>query len=129
MEWNLLKKALTCIIHNCDKMTVHKASYLIFNKVINLCNNTVFIKDIPFQLWYHWDDATVQSSLLLCSHQTLSTEYQALHSPSLSRPNVEDGKINIPFCFLPLRIPSLPPLQNCITTKYKAWTFGAENTF
>lgn len=101
MEWSLLKEALTCIINNCDKITVHKAFYVMFNKAINPCNITVFIKDIPFQLWYHSNDEIVQLSLLLCSHQTLSTEYQALHSPSLSRPNVQDGKINMRFFFPP----------------------------
>lgn len=82
--------------------------------------NTISIKDIPFQLWYHWDDVTVQLSLLLCSHQTLSAEYQALHFPYLSIP-IFQGIAYLNFPFFKARI---PPFKDYIMTEYKTLTFG-----
>lgn len=77
----------------------------------NTSYNSISLKDIPFQLWYHWDDVTVQSGLHLCSHQTPSAEYQARHFPFLSRP-VFQGRVYLNFSFFKARIPPLEGLHH-----------------
>lgn len=116
-----LRKSLVRYTTMTNKLHV-EYSNLRFIKLLNDATsyNTISTKDIPFQLWYHWDDVTVQLSLLLCSHQTLSAEYQALHCPYLSGP-IFQGIVYLNFPFLKHE---LLPFKDYIMTKYKKLTFG-----
>lgn len=104
-KWKKICLRKFLVRHNCDKLHIKHTNPVQLWCLVKLLNNatsynTISIKDIPFQLWYHWDDVTVQLSLLLCSHQTLWAEYQVLHYLYLSSPIFQSiGFLNFPFFF------------------------------